>query len=609
MRDQRLLDYYERELTFLRQLGSEFADSYGAVASRLRMEPNRTEDPHVERLLQGFAFLAARIHLKVDDGSPEISQALLNVVYPHYLRPVPAMGLVQFRLDPERGKLSSGWPIPRHSKLVTPPTKSGVRCRFRTCYDTTLLPLTVASAGWHSPHEVELPEPTDSFAILRVELQGEPDVTFDELEFSELRFYLDGDPGVVASLYELLCNNCTRVVAWNPADKNGRRVSLPGSALCPVGFEPDEAMLPATRRSFLPYQMIQEYFAFPRKYHFLDVKGLEGVRSAGVGNTLQLLFFISRFEQPDRHARLQEAVSERTLRLGCTPIVNLFPLESRPIRMTQRQSTYPVKVTNDAEVFSIEEVFAVAPGATERIPFAPFYAVRHSDQKSEGLFWASSREPSSWEADTMSDVSLAFVDMTGETVHPEYHSVTVRTLCSNGNLPNELPFGSAKSDFALEEGNAPIQGIHSLVTPTKAVPPHASGQQLWRLISMLSLNYLSLVDHGADAFKDVLRLYDFSNSNSGERHIDGIVGIKSEPMHAPFHGEHGLSFARGRSVSIEFDEDNFTGGSVYLFASVIERFLGLYSSLNSFSRLVATIRQRPGVLRAWPPRSGLKPLL
>lgn len=609
MRDQRLLDYYERELTFLRHLGSEFADSYGAIASRLRIEPNRTEDPHVERLLQGFAFLAARVHLKVDDTSPQISQALLNVVYPHYLRPVPPMGIVQFRLDPERGKLSTGWPIPRHSKLVTPPTKTGVRCRFRTCYDTTLLPLTVASAGWHSPHEVELPQPTDSFAILRVDVQGEPDVTFDELEFSELRFHLDGDPGVVASLYELLCNNCTHIVAWNPAQKDGPRIRLAGSALSPVGFEQDESILPATRRSFLPYQMIQEYFAFPKKYHFLDVKGLEPVQSAGMGNTMQLLFFISRFELPDRHARLQEAVSERTLRLGCTPVVNLFPVESRPIRMTQRDSTYPVKVPNDSEVFSVEEVFAVAPGSTDRISFAPFYAVRNRDQNSNGPFWASSREPASWEADSRSNVSLSFVDLTGETVYPEYHSATVRALCSNGNLPHELPFGTGESDFALEEESAPLQGIHSLVTPTKSLQPPASGQQLWRLISMLSLNYLSLVDRGADAFKEVLRLYNFSDSTEGERHIQGIVGIESEPIHAPFHGEHGLSFARGRSVGIEFDENNFTGGGVYLFASVIERFLGLYSSLNSFSRLVATTGQRSGVLRAWPPRSGTRPLL
>jgi len=268
-----------------------------------------------------------------------------------------------------------------------------------------------------------------------------------------------------------------------------------------------------------------------------------------------------------------------------------------------------VKVPNDSEVFSIEEVFAVAPGSTERISFAPFYAVRHRDQTSDGPFWASLRAPSSWEADTMSEVSLSFVDLTGQTVHPEYHSAMVRTLCSNGNLPHELPFGTTESDFDLEEESAPLQGIHSLVTPTKALQPPAGGQQLWRLISMLSLNYLSLVDRGADAFKEVLRLYDFSNSTEGERHIQGIVGIESEPMHAPFHGEHGLSFARGRRVSIEFDEDDFTGGGVYLFASVIERFLGLYSSLNSFSRLVATTRQRSGVLRAWPPRSGTKPLL
>ncbi|MCG6989711.1 MAG: type VI secretion system baseplate subunit TssF [Gemmatimonadetes bacterium] len=611
MRDDRILDYYERELTFLRQLGAEFADTYKAVASRLRIEATKAEDPHVERLLQGFAFLAARVHLKIDDDFPEISQALLNVIYPHYLRPLPSMSLAEFRLDPDQATQATGWRIPRGARLVTPPTTSGTRCRFRTAYETTLWPLEVRGAGWHSAHEVKGPSPTSAFAVLRVDLETLGQLSLDDLEIPELRFYLDGEPGLVGSLYELLLNNCVEVVAWNPnAGAAARPVRLPSSAVHPVGFDAEQGMLPYPGRSFLPYRMIQEYFAFPQKYFFVDVKGLDRLAGAGLGTSLQLLFYISKFQRPERHARLQEGVGDHTMRLFCAPVVNLFPAEARPINLNQRKTEYQVTVQGDAEVFSIEEVFAISPGSTERIPFVPFYALRHRRSASDGgLFWYSKRERRGWGESSASNVSIALVDLDGTTVYPEFHSVGAKVLCSNGNLPNELPFGTTESDLHLEEESAPLIGIFMLTAPTRTVRPPLGGEHFWRLVSMLSLNQLSLVDRGAGAFREMIRLHDFGASTLGERHVEGITAVRGEPLHAPVQSDHGLAFARGKSIEIEFDEEAFTGGSVFLFASVLERFLAQYASLNSFSRLVARTKQRPEILKAWPPRAGNKPLL
>lgn len=610
MRDQRLRDYYNRELTYLRQLGAEFADTYPDVASRLRWDRSQAEDPHVERLLQGVAFLAARVHLKVDDDFPEICQALLNVLYPQYLRPTPAMSVAQFQLAPEQGGLPEGWDVPRATKLVAPPTREGTRARFRTCFDTKLWPVTVRSAGWHSVHDLDVSAPSEAFAALRVDLDCLPDIAFDDIRLDRIRFYLDGELGVTGALYELLFANCLGIAIHNPDRPSARTVRLEPTCLQPVGLEADQTMLPVTRRAFHPYQLLQEYFAFPRKYMFVDLAGLEALRTGDLGGSARVVFFVSRFALQDRHARLREAVSRDTVRLGCTPIVNLFEAESRPIRLDQRRSEHQVVVQGAAEVFSIEEVFAVSPGSPKRLPFAPFYSLRHDpDATQGGAFWYARRQTRAWGSDPASDLYLSFADVNGAMVQPDFHTVTAGVLCTNGNLPHELPFGTMATDLSLEEESGPFEGIFVRATPTPSVPAPLGGQQLWRLVSMLSLNHLSLVDQGTDAFRELMRLQSLSGAAQAERHIRGIVNVASSPFHAPVYGEYGLTFARGRSVDILFDEELFTGANVYVFASVIERFLGLYASLNSFCRLVVRTRQREGILKAWPPRAGSRPLL
>jgi type VI secretion system protein ImpG len=609
-----LLHYYERELTFLRRMGAEFAERYPKVAGRLLLEPSKCEDPHVERLLEAFAFLAARVHLKIDDDFPEVSESLLNIVYPQYIRPIPSMSLVEFHLDPEQGKLTTGRTIARDSLLYSRPV-GGVPCKFRTTYDTTLWPITVGAAQWTTPDRLKPPvKAVDAVAALRLELRCLPDVSFDKLDLETLRLHLNGEPNVVFSLYELLCNNCTRILVRDPAaGAKGKTITLPPSALTPVGFADEEGMLPYPRRAFLAYRLIQEYFTFPAKYLFLDLSGFDAVRAAGFGESIEIVFLLSPFERSDRRQALEAGVTEKTIRLGCTPIVNLFPQVSEPVLLTQKRQEY--QVVPDArrrlttEIFSIDEVVGISPGSSEPLRFQPFYAHRHAtDRTKREMYWYAKRRASAWRSDGGTDVFISFVDLSSRTVHPSLDAITARLTCFNSDLPSRLPFGNEGGDFELQ-GGGPIRKIVALVKPTNVVQPPLGSPQLWRLISQLSLNYLSLADGGPEPLQEILRLHNFSDSMSAEKQIQGITAVRSSPCYSRVEAEHGLSFARGRRVEIDFDEEQFAGGSVFLFASVLERFLGLYASLNSFSVLSVRTPQRKEVLREWPPRAGWKALI
>jgi type VI secretion system protein ImpG len=609
-----LLYYYERELTYLRRLGADFAGRYPKVAGRLQLERDKCEDPHVERLLEGFAFLAARVHLKIDDDFPEISESFLNVVYPQYIRPLPSMSLVEFQLDPDQGKLTTGFRIPRDTLLYSRPV-GGVPCKFRSCYDTVLWPLTVAGAGWSTPDRLHPPvKDAAAVAAFRLELQCLPEITFGSLEMDTLRLHLSGESGLVFTLYELLCNNCVRILVRDPTPGSNRKpILLPASSLRPVGFGRDEGVLPYPGHAFLAYRLLQEYFAFPDKFLFLDLSGFDALRAAGYGDRAEFVMLIAPHELSERRAMLESGVTARTIKLGCVPIVNLFPQTSEPILLDQHRHEY--KITADArralttEIYSVDEVVGITPGSASPLRFEPFYAYRHgSDRAEHELFWYAKRRPVGWRPESGTDVFLSFVDLSNRIAHPDLDAVTARLTCFNGDLPSRLPFGDDAGDFELP-GGGPIRKIVALVKPTGAVQPPLGKPQLWRLISLLSLNYLSLVDGGTDALRELLRLHNFGEATAGDRQIEAILAVRSAPHFARVVGEYGVSFARGRRVEIEFDETQFAGAGLYLFASVLEHFLGLYASLNSFSVLAAKSQQRKRPVREWAPRAGWKPLL
>jgi len=613
VRDELLL-YYERELTFLRQMGAQFAEKYPKIASRLNLEPDKCEDPHIERLLEAFAFLAARVHLKIDDEFPEVTEALLSIVYPHFIRPVPSMTVVEFQVRPEQSQIGAGLKIERGAMLSSRPV-NGVPCKFRTCYETMVWPLSVSEAEWKTPDRLPSPiKAADAVAALRVELRCWPGVTFDKLNLSTLRFFLNGESGTVHTLYELLCSRCSQILLRDPTPGSRTRpLPLRPDALRPVGFDEDDAMLPYPRRSFEGYRLLHEYFTFPDKFFFLDLTGLEALASAGFKDRVEIVFLIAPFELTERRQALELGVSAKTLKLGCTPAVNLFKQTAEPILVTQRKFEYPIvpdiRRPNALEVHSVDEVVSVRAGTQELVRFEPFYSFRHAAVRSGGqTFWLASRRPSSRRDDDGSELFVSLVDLAQRPVEPDVDSLTVRLTCTNRDLPARLPFGNAAGDFELE-GGAPVQAIVALRKPTPALRPPVGKGAFWRLISHLSLNYLSLVDEGREALQEILKLYNFTDSTSSLKQIEGITAVTARKQFARVNSENGITFARGTRVDLEFDEENFVGGGVYLFASVLEHFLGLYVTLNSFSQLGATTRQRKEALKLWPPRAGRRILL
>jgi len=424
MRDE-LLGYYERELTFVRQMGAEFARKYPKIAARLSLEADKCEDPHVERMIEAFAFLAGRLRLKVDDEFPEVTESLLNILYPHYLSPIPSMSIVQFSLDPERGKLSTGYLLEKGTQLYSPPVQ-GTPCRFRTCYPTVLWPLEVASAS------LEPRTPPDSRgqwsqAEIKIKLRSLNETPFSELTvvgekgprpIDSLRFFIDGEPQLVHLLYEAILNKAVRVElrsARGDAQEAGAKVGispvvLPPSCLKPVGFGADEGLLPYSARSFMGYRLLTEYFSFPDKFLFFDVTGVDGAARAGFGQEVEISIFLSNLTPP------RATVDAATFELGGAPIVNLFGNIAEPILLNHQQNEY--RVTPDihrqmgTEIYSIDSVTAGDLTTRQFHRFQPFYSFRHSPEDAGNeTFWYATRRASHRAEDPGTEVYVTLVDL------------------------------------------------------------------------------------------------------------------------------------------------------------------------------------------------------
>jgi type VI secretion system protein ImpG len=605
------LDYYEQELTYLRKLGAEFAQRYPKVASRLRLEPAQCEDPHVERLLEGFAFVAARLHRRLDEDFPEVSEALLEMLHPQLVRPVPSMAVVELELDPAQGILPGGFRVPRGSRLQSRPVQ-GVPCEFRTAYDTTLWPVRVTGAQWTAP---DGSAGREAVGAIRLQLQAFEGARLDALAMDAWRLFLSADAGVTDTLLELLLNNCLQVTVRNP-DRPGSAPALLGpGAFRPVGFGEDEALLPRPPRAFAGYGLLHELFAFPEKFRFVELAGLGGaLRGVQAGARAEVTILFSAFEKAERRQAVELALSGDTFRPGCVPVVNLFERSAEPILLTERQVEHLVVADArrrlEVEVWAVDGVTLLADDRQGAQELPPLYSHRH-DASPDGrtLFWQARRRRSGWRSDTATEVVLTFVDLAGTLRVPDHDTASVRITACNGDLPSRLPFGTdERGDFTLMSGG-PVRRITALVRPTPAVPPRLGSPLLWRLISSLSLNHLSVTDGDAAALRELLRLHIPTDSESARRQVEGLVGVTGTPTFARVAAPHGIAFARGRRVELEFDEEQYRGGGMFLVASVLERFLPLYATMNSFTQVAVRSRQRRRPVVEWAPRAGWRNLL
>jgi type VI secretion system protein ImpG len=609
-----LLPYYNRELSFIRHLAADFAEAHPKIAGRLRLGPDSSEDPHVERLIEAFAYLSARLRLKLEDEFPEITESLLGILYPHYQAPIPSMSIIQLELDPEQNELTTGYTVARHQMLETEPIQ-GEPCRFRTCYPVTLWPIELRAAEMRRPpfQAPVTPHAREAAAVLRLVLNCRAKaLPFSALTLPALRFFLKGQAQHIYLLYELIFNNTIELALANAPD-DPDFVLLDRDCIRPVGFERDEGLLPYTPRSFPGYRLLSEFFTFPQKFLFFDLAGLSPKLLSRIGNQLEVYFYLKE-TNPD----LEQNVSADTFRLGCTPVVNLYSQRAEPIQLTHTDFEY--RVVPDArrplahEVYAVERVVASSP-AGEEVEYQPFFSVKHAaEERDAPTFWYAARRPAErveGQVDLGTEVYLSLVDLNFRPSGPADWTLSVEATCLNRDLPRRLPFGGNQPRLQLSEGGALVSRIVCLTAPTRTFRPALRQGALWRLVSHLSLNHLSLVDEGdkAHALREILKLYDFADSPETRKMIDGVLSVRSRRAVGLVRTGAAGAFCRGVEVAVQFDEQRFAGSGLFLFASVLERFFGLYCSVNSFTKLIATTKGRDGELRRWPPRMGDKVLV
>jgi type VI secretion system protein ImpG len=539
-------------------------------------------------------------------------ESLLNVIYPHYLRPVPPMTIAQFQFDPQQSRPAEAVTVPAGSVLHSRPA-GGAVCSFRTCYPATVLPLRVkgaalGSAGMVGPGMA----PPDAAAALRIQFETLGGLPAAALNLASLRLFLNGEGSPLHRLFELLFAHACRVQVHPRRPRPGEPLpeapqSLPDDSIRAVGFEPGEGILPYPDRSFLGYRLLQEYFAYPVKFLFVEFGGLETVSLPRTDSEFELVVFFRDSELREHLPAIGQAVGRDTFQLGCTPAVNLFERLADPIRVTHTATEYRVVPDlhrqSSTEVYSVDKVTSTAPYSERPRPYEPFYSFRHArgDGK-DRCFWYAQRRPSWQKDDGGTEVFLSLVDLDFNPTLPATELLSATVTCTNRDLVSRLSWQREWGE--LEGEGLPMVQARCLVKPTPTVRPPLRGSAQWRLVSHLALNRLSIVQTGGlEALQEILRLY-CPDDESARQQIRGLAGLRSQASVSRVMFESGIGFCRGLDVEVEFDEDQFVGSGVYLLACVLERFFGLYSAVNSYSRLTARSRQRKSVVRRWPPRIG-----
>ena len=493
MRDE-LVGHYERELIFLRRMGAEFARKYPKIAARLLLDEEKTEDPHVERMIEAFSFLTARVNLKLADEFPEITESFLNVLYPHYLAPIPSMAVAQFVYGTPNDKLTAVQRIKRGAKLYSRPV-DGTPCRFQTSYEVQLFPLEIVSAA------LESPAPPDTRgkmadAYIRISMRCYGDANLSEMRVGEtgeppehIRFYLNDTPQLSFPLYELIFNHAS-AVEFRPKEAplgnktlltlTNVQLQLPdpiilpaGEAVKSVGFSEGEGMLPYTKRSFMGYRLLTEYFAFPQKFLFFDVYGIDRAINKKFGSHFDILIHLKDITPPPG------SVTADTFSLGATPIINLFQQTADPVYLSQQKYEYhiiaDVHHQTTTEIYSVDEVFATDPRTSVTRTYSPFYSTRHAyGEQMEKSFWYANRRQSQRAEDEGTEIFMSFVDINFNPRVPAEEVVTVRVTCTNRDLPARLPFGGKEGDFEVE-GTALLSRVRCLTKPTETLRPPPRG--------------------------------------------------------------------------------------------------------------------------------------
>lgn len=603
-----LLPYFNRELVAIRQLAAEFAKAHPKIAGRLRLSPDAVDDPHVARLLDGVAFLSARVQARLDDEFPELTDTLLSVLYPHYLAPFPSCAIARFT---PKAELQAMVEIPSGFEIETESVR-GQSCRYRTASPLTLWPVRIESARltglpFTAPAN---PLANGAVSVLRLVLTTlNPETPFSALGMDRLRLFFCGNPATALPLFELLAAH-TLGVALADTPNDPAPVLLPKSSMSEVGFAPEDALLPWPARSFSGFRLLSEYFAFPQKFMFLDLCGLAGKTLLQESNKLEIFIYLNRAS-----GELERTVTAEMFELGCTPVVNLFAQRCEPVPLDHASIEYRVlpdaRRSSVMEVWGVNSVTEIRQDTTTR-PWRPFYRLSDSGVTNTGTgcaFHAVSRPAGAALGGT--DTFLTLYDTDFNPAQKIDSVLNVEALCLNRDLPAELPFGGGHPALKGLVPHTAVANISCITPPTATLRPEARARGAWRLISHLSLGHLSVTGGaaGAAALKEILRLYNLRDTADTRAALEALLSVNAKPGTARLPGARLGAFCRGLDVELEFEPRAFQGGGLYLLCSMLERFLALHATINSFVRTTVRLRGKTEPEIRFPARAGTRALL
>lgn len=582
--------YYLDELVSLRELGREYSRNNPSLAPFFDT-PRR--DPDVERILEGVAFLCGRLRQKLDDELPEITHALFSLLWPNYLRTIPSCSIVRYE---PAANLTWSVTIPRGT-MVESVAVEGTTCLFRTVYENEVLPLRLSEQTIFE-HDGQI------ILALRFAVVGS---TLENIPLSKLRLFFTGEPAIAHSLYFTMTRS-VREVRFLLRGENGAYQSvhvLSPEMIRPVGFREDEGLYPYPANTFPGYRIIQEYFCFSEKFLFTEISGLDTCVAAGKeavagADEFMLHFVLSEF--PEQY----ESWRRDNIQLFCTPVVNLFAMDSTPLTVDHCQSEYRIvpdpRLPYHYAVYSVEQVQSWGGNGKQRREYRAFESFEHgSSPDANTAYYRLRLKPSLNDESTETYISI--VHSQASQVAQGEEILSLELTCTNRLLPARLIVG----DINTHADNTPDTVSLSNITPvTPPYTPPLEGDLLWRLISNMSLNYLPL--NNVHAIRALIASYDFRALHDRHRArvldkmLGGMTDIVSEETDRIYQGLP----VRGAMTRLTLDRGSFScEGDMYLFASVINEFLALYATVNSFHQLVV-VDARRGEEYQWPARLGRK---
>ncbi|MDN5787193.1 type VI secretion system baseplate subunit TssF, partial [Pseudorhodobacter sp.] len=620
--DTRILRHYETELSYLREMGTEFAEAFPKIAARLGMDSAEVLDPYVERLLEGTAFLSARVQLELELQFPAFTRHLLEIVYPHYLAPTPSMMVAAFDPDAANAAMADGYTLPRGTQLRSSLGEGDqTACIFTTAQDVTLWPVDIIEAEYLDGRgqlvAAGISRDVEARAGIRLRLKRRGVEPISALSLDKLTLFMNNKVGRHWDLHELLSTQVTGVAARSTDRRADWVLDLPKARVTPRGFDREEALLPTPQRSFDGYRLLQEYFGMPERFHFVDLIGIQPALKKAAGGAVDIYLMLR-----DGMPELAASVTPEAFTLHATPAVNLFEKRCDRVLLTTADVEHHIVPDRtaplDFEIYSIQGVQGISEKGDKDVEFRPFYSsddftaagdthpsyytqFRRMRQRSERERLKGART-----SYLGSELYLTLVDPRQAPYPVDLGQLSVQATCTNRDLPLLLSTGAADV-FHLPDGG-PVAHVTTPVAPTRPRPSLGQGDTAWRLISHLSLNYLSIADTdnggGIAALRELVGIYAPTADKTVEKQIEGMTSIESRPIVRRMSDGLMSTAVRGLELKLGFDDSFFEGTSVYVLGSVLERFFRRYVTINSFTETVLLTRQR-GEIARWKPEMGL----